>query len=144
MKGKLYIDPSVSPKVKQYIQAGQQILFSVKTAPVLKQMMTGAKSLTLSVPPFLSQLVMGLESKLGPLEQHDEAMLIMHLAGYIVDYARDMGDPETKHVPEQKLVAQIAIKVHQMMGGGQQQQQPQQAPQQPPQQPPLAQLGGMQ
>lgn len=142
---KLYIDPSVSPKVKQYIQAGQQMLFSVKTAPVLKQMITGAKSLTLSVPPFLSQLVMGLESKLGPLEQHDEAMLIMHLAGYIVDYASDMGDPETKHVPDKKLVAQIALKVHQMMGGGQQQQQ-QAQPQQPPQQqqPPLAQLGGMQ
>lgn len=137
---KLYIDPKASPQAKQFIQAAQQVLFSVQTMPVLKQMIAGGKSLVAGAAPFVANLVMKLQGKLGPLNDVDLPMVVFHICGYIADFAHDLGDPEAKDT--KKITAAMGTAVKQMLDGGQQGQQ--QQPQQPPQQAPLQQLGGMQ
>lgn len=137
---KLYVDPKASSQAKQFIQAAQQVLFSVKTMPVLKQMIAGGKSLVAGAAPFVANLVMKLQSKLGPLNEVDLPMVVFHICGYIADFAHDLGDPEAKDT--KKLTAAMGTAVKQILQGGQAGQPP--APQQPaqPQQAPLQQLGG--
>lgn len=139
-----HIDSNASPKARQYIKAARNVLYSVKMLPVIKQMITGGKTLVKGCAPFVANMVMKMESKMGPLEQQDEAMLILHICGSIVDMAKELHDPEVKNSTKQ-VVAQMMLAVHQMMGGqtGQPQQpsplgqmQPQQGAPPPPQQPP--------
>ena len=118
-----HVDPNASPKVRQYITAARTMLYSVKMMPVLKQMITGGKTLVKGCAPFVAQLVMKLESKMGPLESHDEAMLILHICGSIADMAHELKDPEVKNGTK-KAVAQMMLAVHQMMGGQTGQPQP--------------------
>lgn len=142
-----HIDPNASPKARQYITAARNVLYSVKMMPVLKQMITGGKTLVKGCAPFVANMVMKLEAKLGPLEQQDEAMLILHICGSIADMAKELKDPEVKNGTKQ-VVAQMMLEVHKIMGG-QQPQQPSPLGQMQPQQgapptPQAPQQGGMQ
>lgn len=135
-----HVDPNASPKVRPYIIAARTLLYSVKMMPVLKTMITGGKTLVKGCAPFVANMVMKLESRMGPLEQQDEAMLILHICGSIADIAKELHDPEVKNGTK-KPVAQMMLAVHQMMGGQTGQPQPpsplqqmqSQAPQAPPQ-----------
>ena len=138
------IAKGVSPQAKQFIQAALGVLYSVKTMPVIKQMVTGGKTLAQGAGPFVAMLMMKLQTKLGPLSPQDEPVVALHICGAIADIAKELHDPEVKN-GTLKPVAQMMMVVKKMITPQQGQPQPGQ-PQQggPPQgQPaPLQQLQG--
>lgn len=127
------IAPQASPAAKQFIQAALAIIYSAKTAPVLKQMISGSQTLAKGCAPFVAQLVIKLEGKLGPLSPEDEPMVVLHICGAIADMAEKLGDPECKNGTK-RPVAQMMTAVKQLIS----QQQPPDPSQQG--QPPLQQM----
>jgi len=115
-KNALAISPKASPQVRQLIVAADKILLSPSMSGVIKQMISGAQSLVKGAVPFLANLIMKLESKSGPLQNDDEAMLIFHVCGHFAEMAHELGDPDAKDT--QKLTAALMSGIHNMMTSG--------------------------
>lgn len=142
----------VSPLAEKFITAARAVLYSAKSIPAIKQIITGAKSMELGAAPFLAMTYMHLQAKLGPLQsKNDQLAVVIHMAQDVADIAHELHDPAAKDASKAgHLIFMATAKViaGQHPGGTDAQPNAGGPPQGPPgQQPPLAQMqpqGGMQ
>lgn len=129
-----YLAPNLSPKVQQFILAARTLMY--KMTDDLHHAMTGANTLTDGVAVLLVQLVTQLEQKQGELEPPEVEQVLIHLAGPIVDMAKEQGDPDAKDT--RQATTDIVGRAMELMMGeengespqeqGMEQQDPSQAP----------------
>lgn len=138
----------VSPLAEKFITAARAVLYSAKSIPVIKQIVTGAKTLELGAAPFLATTYMHLQAKLGPLQsKSDQLAVVIHMCQDVADIAHELKDPAAKDAQKAgaKIYRATALVLAGQHPGGTDAQPNAGGP--PPQQPPLAQMqphGGMQ
>jgi len=136
-----------SPLAEKFITAGRAVLYSAKSIPVIKKMITGGKTLEFGAAPFIATTFMHLQAKLGPVQdKRDQLMIVMHLCQDIADIAHELKDPAAAN-PDRAAHKIFMATAHILAGNHPGTSQPAAPQQPPPQQPPLAQMqpqGGMQ
>lgn len=115
-----YIAPNASPKVQQFILAARTLMY--KMTDDLHHAMTGANTLTDGVAVLLVQLVTQLEQKMGELEPPEVEQVLIHLAGPVVDMAKQQGDPDAKDTKQ--ATTDIVGRAMELMMGEEDQESP--------------------
>ena len=136
----IWVAPNVSPQIAEFIQSARLVMLKMQDGEVIKRAITGGKTLAQGASAFIAQTINLVESKLGELSPDDENVVAVHLAGTIVDYANQEGDPEAKD--KKRAVESITdatmqtLQAHEQGESGQE--EPQGAPEQMgAQQPPM-------
>ena len=140
----IWVAPNVTPELAEFIQSARLVMYSMEKGEVIKRAITSGKTLTQGASAFIAQTINLVESKLGELSPDDQNAVAVHLAGTIVDYAAQEGDPEAKD--KKRAVQDIADAVMQILQSNEQQEpqaeeaqempgQPEPVPQGPPQAP---------
>lgn len=141
MKGGEFIAPNASETAEEFILTARAAMYSEQADEAVKTALTGTEKLVDGVAPFLAMTIQGMESKLGELSQIDRQVVAIHLAGSMVDLAKEQGDPEAvKGAAEEiaKRVLQMLEKNPDAQGPMMSGQMPPEAPAAAPQPPPGA------
>lgn len=93
----IWVAPDVSPEIAQFIQSARLIMLTMNDGEVIKRAIASGQSLAQGASAFVAQTINLVESKMGDLSPEDENVVAVHLAGTIVDYAAEEGDPEAKN-----------------------------------------------
>lgn len=136
MLGGEFVHPNASPAAKKAIVAGRAMLYGGEEGvkgEAIKRAIIGGKTLASGAIPIVAMIVSGIEQMTGDLSDADVQMVVPHLAGSIVEFAKEAGDPEAMEDDGKIVVAEIIEGATEMLmqGAGQPQEEPQ-APQGPP------------
>lgn len=88
-----FIDPNATEEAKLAILSARALMYS-QEGRVIMQAIEGSNSLVDGSVPIIAMVINSVEEKLGELSGQDLMSVIAHLAGTVVEIARDMGDPE--------------------------------------------------
>lgn len=94
-----FIDPNTPLAAKKFILASRAMLYAGdkgQEGEAIIRAITGSSSLVDGSVPILAMVIENVESKLGDLSDADLRVVAVHLAGTIVEIAKEMGDPEAK------------------------------------------------
>jgi hypothetical protein len=134
MLGGEFVHPNASPAAKKAILAGRAMLYGGeegREGEAIKRAIVSGKDLVSGAVPIIAMIVSGIEQMTGDLTDEDVQMVVPHLAGSIVEFAKEAGDPEALEDDGKIVVAEIIEQATEMLmqGAGQ---APQEAPQGPP------------
>lgn len=93
----IWVAPNVTPELAEFIQSARLVMYSMQQGEVIKRAIASGTSLVQGASAFIAQTINLVESKLGELSPDDENVVAVHLAGTVVDYAAQEGDPEAKN-----------------------------------------------
>lgn len=94
LKGGEFIAPNASDAAEEFILMARTIMYDEQSDEAVRTALIGTAKLIDSVAPFIAMTIQGLESKLDELSQIDRQVVAIHLAGSMVDLAKEQGDPE--------------------------------------------------
>jgi hypothetical protein len=149
MLGGEFVHPNASPAAKKAILVGRNMLYGGeegREGEAIKRAIISGKDLVSGAIPIIAMIVSGIEQMTGDLTDEDVQMVVPHLAGSIVEFAKEEGDPEAMEDDGKPAVAAIIEGATEMLmqGAGQPQEEPQgpPGPPMPDQGPPLMNIPG--
>lgn len=92
-----FIAPDASREAKKAILAIRTLMYAGEEGQegeIIKRAISGSDSLVDGSIPMIAMVVSSAEQKLGQLSPQDLEVVVTHIAGTIVEIARDLGDPE--------------------------------------------------
>ena len=144
-----FVDPNASEEAKLAILSARALMYS-QDGRVVMQAIEGSGSLVDGSVPIIAMVINSVEEKLGQLSDQDLMSVIAHLAGTVVEIARDLGDPEALEEDGKYATEEIIDGVVDLISGEMEEQDDEmmamQGEQMPPEMPPqdeMALLGGM-
>ena len=139
----IWVATDVSPDIAEFIQSARLVMLTMNDGEVIKRAIASGQTLAQGASAFIAQTINLVESKLGELSPDDENVVAVHLAGTIVDYAAQEGDPEAKN--KKRAVEAITDAAMVTLQAEQGPMAPQGAPMGPmgPEQPPMRPQGMM-
>lgn len=111
-----FIAPNTSDEAKRAILAARALMYS-NDGQIVMQAIEGANSLVDGSAPIIAMVINSVEDKLGQLADDDLPDVAFHLAGTIVEIARDMGDPEALEQDGRYAAEEITDAVMDILGG---------------------------
>lgn len=87
-----FMSPDASDKARLYILRGRTLLYANK-GEAMKHAILDGKDFADGAAHIVAMIIAGLMQKMGPLNGDDLKMVVMHLAGTIVEAAKKMGAP---------------------------------------------------
>jgi hypothetical protein len=146
----IWVAPNVTPEMAEFIQSARLVMLKIKDGEGIKRAITSGKSLVQGAAAFVAMTIGLVQSKLGDLSPEDQLTAAVHLAGTIVDYAAEEGDPEAKDKKRAvEAITDATLAMLQKQGApqgdegmGPPQVAPEQAPMQPQAPPLMASAGG--
>ena len=113
-----FIDPNTPLVAKKFILASRAMLYAGdkgQEGEAIIRAITGSSSLVDGSVPILAMVIENVESKLGDLSDADLRVVAVHLAGTIVEIAKEMGDPEAKVEDGKRALMEITQGVMDVM-----------------------------
>jgi len=113
-----FIDPNTPLAAKKFILASRAMLYAGdkgQEGEAIIRAITGSSSLVDGSVPILAMVIENVESKLGDLSDADLRVVAVHLAGTIVEIAKEMGDPEAKVEDGKRALMEITQGVMDVM-----------------------------
>jgi hypothetical protein len=105
-----FIAPDTSFPAKKFILAARAMMYAGddgKEGEAIDQAIEGSPSLVDGSIPIIAMVIENVEAKLGELSPEDLKAVAVHLAGTIVEIARERGDPEAQIEDGKKALMQI-------------------------------------
>lgn len=105
-----FIDPNTPLVAKKFILASRAMLYAGdegQEGEAIIRAITGSGSLVDGSVPILAMVIENVESKLGNLSDADLRVVAVHLAGTIVEIAKEMGDPEARAEDGKRALMEI-------------------------------------
>lgn len=87
-----FMSPDASDKARLYILRGRTLLYA-NNGEAMKHAILDGKNFADGAAHIVAMIIAGLMQKMGPLNGDDLKMVVMHLAGTIVEAAKKMGAP---------------------------------------------------
>lgn len=135
MLGGEFVHPNASPAATKAILAGRTMLYGGeegREGEAIKRAIISGKDLVSGAAPIIAMIVSGIEQMTGDLTDEDVQMVVPHLAGSIVEFAKEEGDPAAMEDDGKVAVAAIIEAATEMLMQG-----AAQAPQEPAAGPPM-------
>lgn len=110
MLGGEFVHPNASPAAVKAILAGRNMLYGGeegREGEAIKRAIVSGKTLVSGAVPIIAMIVSGIEQMTGDLTDEDVQMIVPHLAGSIVEFAKEEGDPEALEDDGKTAVAAI-------------------------------------
>lgn len=109
--GELIAD-NASEAAKDFIVTARAMMYDDRAEEAVKKALTGTAALADGIVPFLAMTIQGIESKQGELSDLDRQVVAIHLAGSMIDLAKELGDPDAD---KPGLAEEIAGRVMDML-----------------------------
>ena len=109
--GELIAD-NASEAAKDFIVTARAMMYDDRAEEAVKKALTGTAALADGIVPFLAMTIQGIEGKQGELSDMDRQVVAIHLAGSMVDLAKELGDPDAD---KPGLAQEIAGRVMEML-----------------------------
>lgn len=140
-----FIMPTASDEAKRAILTSRAMLYAGpegKEGQAINQAIDGSNRLADGAAAVIAMVIGGVEQKIGELSDKDLQVTVAHLAGTIVEIAREKGDPDALNEDGASAVREITAKAMDMLtGGGQPEQESPSSPMQMQPQPLMRGIG---
>ena len=111
-----FMAPTTTDEAKRAILAGRALMYASE-GEIILQAIEGANSLINGSAPLIAMVIQSVEDKVGQLTDEDLLATATHLAGTVVEIARDRGDPEALQDDGRYATEEITDAVMDILGG---------------------------